>query len=57
MDHKSVRQQTKYTVLVRPLKRVTGKPTFDQKQTFIEEAEDLTMSFLVFYPCAGEDDC
>ena len=57
MDHKSVRQQTKYTVLVRPLKRVTGKPTFDQKQAFIEEAEDLTMSFLVFYPCAGEDDC
>ena len=54
MDDKSVRQQIKDKVLMRPFKRVTGKPTFDQKLTFIEKAEDLTMSFSVFYPCAGE---
>ena len=47
MDYESVRLQSKNAVLARPFTRVTGKPTFEQKEAFIEEAEDLAMSFLV----------
>ena len=49
MDYESVRQQTKNAVLARPFTRVAGKPTFEQKESFIEEAEDLAMSFSVSY--------
>ena len=54
MDYESVRQQTKNAVLARPFTRVAGKPTFEQKESFIEEAEDLAMSFSVSYTWAGE---
>ena len=50
MDYESVRQQTKDTVLERPFKRVTGKPTFGQKEKIIKGAEELAMSFSVSYP-------
>ena len=54
MDYESVRQQTRDAVLARPFTRVTGKPTFEQKEKFIEEAEDLAMNFAVSYPWSGQ---
>ena len=39
MDYESVRQQTKAAVEARPFTRVTGKPTYEQKEKFIDEAE------------------
>ena len=54
VDYESARQQNKDAVLARPFKRVTGKPTFKQKQKLIKGAEELAMSFLVSYPWADE---
>ena len=54
MDYESVRQQTRDAVLARPFTRVTGKPTFEQKEKFIEEAEGLAMNFAVSYPWSGQ---
>ena len=54
MDYESVRQQTRDAVLARPFTRVAGKPTFEQKEKFIEEAEDLAMNFAVSYPWSGQ---
>ena len=54
MDYESVRQQTRDAVLARPLTRVTGRPTNEQKEKFIEEAEELAMAFTVSYPWAGQ---
>ena len=31
-----------------------GKPTYEQKEKFIEEAEELAMAFTVSYPWAGK---
>ena len=53
MDYESVRQQTTDAVLARPFTRVTGKPTFEQKEKFLEEAEELAMNFAVTYPWSG----
>ena len=50
MDYKSVRQQTRDAVLARPFTRVTGKPTYEQKEKFIDKAEELAMAFTVSYP-------
>ena len=54
MDYESVRQQTRDAVLARPFTRVPGKPTYEQKEKFIEEAEELAMNFAVSYPWAGQ---
>ena len=53
MDYESVRQQTKAAVEARPFTRVTGKPTYEQKQKFIDEAEELAMGFTVSYTWSG----
>ena len=53
MDYGSARQQTKNTVQVRPFTRVTGKPAYEQKEKFIDEAEELAMGFTVSYPWSG----
>ena len=49
MDYENVRQQTKSAVQARPFTRVTGKPTYEQKEKFIDEAEELAMGFTVSY--------
>ena len=49
MDYENVRQQTKDAVMARLLTRITGKPTYEQKEKFIEEAEELAMAFTVSY--------
>ena len=54
MDYESVRQQTRDAVLARLFTRVTGKPTYEQKEKFIDEAEELAMAFTVSYPWAGQ---
>ena len=43
MDYKSVRQQTRDAVLARPFTGVTCKPIYEQKEKFIDEAEELAM--------------
>ena len=53
MDYENVRQQTKAAVEARPFTRVTGKPTYEQKEKFIEEAEELAMAFTVSYTWSG----
>ena len=53
MDYKSARQQIKNAVQARPFTRVTGKPTYEQKEKFIDEAEELAMGFTVSYPWSG----
>ena len=53
MDYENVRQQTKAAVVARPFTRVTGKPTYEQKEKFIEEAEELAMAFTVSYTWSG----
>ena len=54
MDYESVRQQTRDAVLTRPFTRVTGKPTYEQKEKAIGKAEELAMAFIVSYPWAGQ---
>ena len=39
MNYESVRQQTKNAVMARPFTRVTGKPTYEQKEKFIDKTE------------------
>ena len=53
MDYESVRQQTKSAVQARPFTRVTGKPTYEQKEKTIDEAEELVTGFTVLYPWSG----
>ena len=53
MDYESVRQQTKNAVQARPFTRVTGKSTYEQKEKFIDETEELAMGFSVSYPWSG----
>ena len=53
MDYESVRQQTKNAVQARPFTRVTGKPTYEQKEKFIDETEELAMALTVLYPWSG----
>ena len=53
MDYENVRQQTKNAVQARPFTRLTGKPTYEQKERFIDEAEELAMGFTVSYPWSG----
>ena len=53
MYYESVRQQTKAAVEARPFTRVTGKPTYEQKEKFIDEAEELAMGFTVSYTWSG----
>lgn len=54
MDYESIRLQSKNAVLARPFTRIAGKPTYEQKEAFLEEAEDLAMTFTVSYPWTGE---
>ena len=53
MDYEIVRPQSKNAVQARPFTRVTGKPTYEQKEKFINEAEELAMGFTVSYPWSG----
>ena len=53
MDYECVRQQTKNAVQARPFIRATGKPTYEQKEKFIDKVEELAMAFTVSYPWSG----
>ena len=53
MDYESVRQQTKSAVQARPFTRMTGKPSYEQKEKIIDEEEELAMAFTVSYPWSG----
>ena len=54
MDYESIRQQTHAAVVANPFTRVPGQPTFEQKEAFISECEEVALQFTVSYPWAGE---
>ena len=54
MDYKKNQASTHAAVLATPFTRVTGQPTFEQKENFQAEAEDLALKFTVSYPWAGK---
>ena len=52
--NETVRKETQDTVVGRPFTRVPGHPTWEQKDKFLQEAEDLAMEFTVNYDWAGD---
>ena len=52
--NETVRKETQDSVVGRPFTRVPGQPTWEQKQKFLEEAEEWAMEYMVNYDWAGD---
>ena len=51
-NYKAVTKATHDTIVGRPFTRIPGLPTWEQKETFLEEAEEMSMEMIVFYDWA-----
>ena len=52
-EYAALETSTYEQVTAAPFTRIPGKPSWQQKETLVEEAEDLTMLFRVSYPWAN----
>ena len=50
----AVRKDTHDTVVGRPFTRTPGLPTWEQKEKFLEEAEEVALEFTVNHAWAGD---
>ena len=53
-NHEALRKATFDSVVGRPFTRIPGLPTWEQKETLLEEAQESAMEMVVSYDWAGD---
>ena len=54
VNYEGIQKETYDTVVGRPFTRIPGLPTWEQKETFLEEAQESAMEQVVSYEWAGD---
>ena len=54
INYEGIRKETYDAVVGRPFTRIPGLPTWEQKETFLEEAEEISMKMAVSYDWAED---
>ena len=54
VNYEAMQKDTYDTVVGRPFTRIPGLPTWEQKETFLEEAQESAMEMVVSYDWAGD---
>ena len=53
VNYEGIRKETYDAVVGRPFTRIPGLPTWEQKEAFLEEAQESAMEQVVSYEWAG----